>query len=219
MRLPSVGQTFWQNLSSWKRWLRRTWGPKSENFHWKSLPRLTKLPNTEDLHKEQQEGRCTFRIPLKTKQCFSIWTATSKGLTLWHRMKSYVFQELWAPRCSFQEKKQTCLSGTSTLLLKGLNFRWTESLMLYSQLITSVCCLTLEMLLILLDVILSMSKDYRNQGWKCQSPFCSGCLHTQYIHSREQTLDRVTGARYRVQHDCAWGKMGQRQRQKVRWKQ
>lgn len=110
MRLPSVGQTFWQNLSSWKRWLRRTWGPESENFHWKSLPRLTKLPDTEDLHKEQQEGRCTFRIPLKTKQCFSIWTATSEALTLWHRMKSYMFQELWAPRFSFQEKsKPVCL--------------------------------------------------------------------------------------------------------------
>lgn len=99
MRLPSVGQTYWQSLWSQKRWLRRTWGLKSENFYWKSLPRQSyKIKKISIRSSERevtaQEGRCTFRIPLKTKQCFSVWTATSEDLTLWHRMKTYMFQEL-----------------------------------------------------------------------------------------------------------------------------
>lgn len=185
--VTNIGQTFCQNLSSWKRWLRRSWRPKSEHFQWKSK---TKLPNTKDQHKEQQEGRWTFSISVKTKQCLSIWTAASEDLTLWHRMKNYMYQELWAARCTFQEKKQlaepVCPEQVH-FYSRGWIVHEQKVWCLPSQLITCICCLSLETLVILLDMILSISEDYRSQGWKCQSPLCPRCPHTQYLHSREQS--------------------------------
>lgn len=105
-------------------------------------------------------------------------------------MKTYMYQELWASRCSFQEKKQldepVCPEQVH-FYSRGWISDEQKAWCLPSQLITSICCLSLETLMILLDMILSMSEDYRSQGWKCQSPWCPKCLHTQYLQSREQS--------------------------------